>query len=70
MLVLLIEGIYKVRRWDCFMWHDIYIPSFMNIGTGVQAILRFFPRNFRGCNVGINDGRNCLITLLIWGQKP
>jgi hypothetical protein len=54
MLVSLIEGIYEVRRWDGFMWHDI-VPSFMKIGTGVQATLRFCLRNLRGCNVGITD---------------
>jgi hypothetical protein len=32
--------------------------NFMMIGTGVQAILRFFLRNLRGCNVGITDGRD------------
>jgi hypothetical protein len=31
----------------------IYRPSFMKIGTGVQAILRFCLRSVRGCNVGI-----------------
>jgi hypothetical protein len=36
----------------------IPVPSFLKIGTGVQAILRFFLRNLRGCNVGITDGRN------------
>jgi hypothetical protein len=35
----------------------IYIQSFMKIGTGVEAILRFCLRNLRGCNVGITDGR-------------
>jgi hypothetical protein len=40
----------------------IYIPSFMKISTGVQAILRFSHRNLRGCNVGITDGRDLLIT--------
>jgi hypothetical protein len=39
-------------------WHDIYIPSFMKIGTGIQAILRFCLRNMRGYNVGITDGRD------------
>jgi hypothetical protein len=33
----------------------IYIPSFMKIGPGIQVILRFSFRNFRGCNVGITD---------------
>jgi hypothetical protein len=36
----------------------IYIPSFMNNGTGVQALLRFSLRNLRDCNVGITDGRD------------
>jgi hypothetical protein len=36
----------------------MYIPIFMNIGTGVQEILRFFLRNLRGCNVGITNGRD------------
>jgi uncharacterized protein YraI len=31
------------------------IPSLMKIGAGVQAILRFCLKNFRGCNVGIID---------------
>jgi hypothetical protein len=34
----------------------INIPSFMKIGMGVQAILRFCLSNLRGCNVGITDG--------------
>jgi hypothetical protein len=34
----------------------IYIPSFMKIGTDVQAILRFSLTNLRGCNVDITDG--------------
>jgi hypothetical protein len=38
----------------------IYVPRFMKIGIGVQAILRFCFRNFRGCNVGITDGRDFL----------
>jgi uncharacterized protein YraI len=33
-------------------------PSFMKIGTGSQTILRFCLRNMRGCNAGINDGKN------------
>jgi hypothetical protein len=33
----------------------IYLPSFMNIGTDVQAILRFCLKYLRGCNVGITD---------------
>jgi hypothetical protein len=34
----------------------IYIPSFMKIGAGVQAILIFCLRNLKGFNVGITDG--------------
>jgi hypothetical protein len=34
-----------------------YIPSFMKIGTGVQAILRFCLRNLRGSDV-ITNGRD------------
>jgi hypothetical protein len=36
----------------------IYIPTFMKAGTGVQAILRFFLSNLRGCTVGITNGRD------------
>jgi hypothetical protein len=35
-----------------------YITSFMKIGTGVRAILRFCLSNLRGCNVGITDRRD------------
>jgi hypothetical protein len=30
----------------CPNWHDIHIPSFMKIGTGVQAMLTFFPQKY------------------------
>jgi hypothetical protein len=33
----------------------VCIPSFMKIGTGVQAILTFCFSNLMGCNVGITD---------------
>jgi hypothetical protein len=33
----------------------IYIQSFMKVGTGIQGILRFGPKNWRGCNVSITD---------------
>jgi hypothetical protein len=36
----------------------IYLPSFMKIGTGVHAILRFCLSNVNSCNVGGTDGRN------------
>jgi hypothetical protein len=36
----------------------IYIPGFMKMGIGVQAILRFGLGNLRACNVGITGGRD------------
>jgi hypothetical protein len=37
----------------------IYIPHFTKTGTGVQAILRFYFRNLKGCmNAGITGGRD------------
>jgi hypothetical protein len=36
----------------------ICIPSFMKIGRGILAQLRFGLRNLRCCNVGIIDGRD------------
>jgi hypothetical protein len=36
----------------------IFLPSFMNICIGVQAVLRFYLNNSKGCNVGINDGKD------------
>jgi hypothetical protein len=60
-LVLLMRGIYDVCQRDGLRWHDIYIASFMNIGTVIQAILRLCLRNLRGSNVGITDGRDLLV---------
>jgi uncharacterized protein YraI len=40
------------------MRHDIQLPNFTKIATGVQAIIRFCLRNLRGCNVGITDRRD------------
>jgi hypothetical protein len=55
-----------VCHWDgC---GKIYKPSFMKIGIGVQAILRFNLRNMRGCNVGITNGRDLWIMPLRWDQ--
>jgi hypothetical protein len=48
----------------------IYIPSSMKIGTGIQAILRFFLRHLRGCNVGITDGRDLQSAPLRLVQVP
>jgi hypothetical protein len=36
----------------------ISLPSFMKLGTGVQAVLRFYHSNLNGCNVGISKGRD------------
>jgi hypothetical protein len=33
----------------------IYTQSFMEIGRGVQAILRFCRNSLKGCYVGITD---------------
>jgi hypothetical protein len=46
---------YVVEMASCGM---IYIPSFMKIGTGAQAILRVCLRNLRSCDIGITDGRD------------
>jgi hypothetical protein len=46
---------YSVEIASCGM---IHVPSFMKIGTCVQAILMFFLSNFNGCNVGITDERD------------
>jgi hypothetical protein len=44
---------YTIEMASCGM---IYIPSFVKIGTSIQAILRFCLRDLRGCNVGTTDG--------------
>jgi hypothetical protein len=54
---------YTVEMASCGMIYS-YLPSFMKIGIGVQAALRFCLRNLRGCNVGITDGKDLLITPL------
>jgi hypothetical protein len=57
MLVLLIKRFmkYTVEMASCGM---IYIPSYMKIGTDIQAILRCLLRNLRDCNAGIAGGRD------------
>jgi hypothetical protein len=35
-----------------------YLPSFMKIISGVQAIQRFCLSNLKGCNVDNLDGKN------------
>jgi hypothetical protein len=47
----------------------IYMPSSLKIGIGVQAILRYFLRNLRGCNVGITDC-GFINYVLRWGHVP
>jgi hypothetical protein len=46
----------------------IHIPSSMKVGTGIQAILRFYLSNLRGCNVGITDGRHLQSAPLRWAK--
>jgi hypothetical protein len=48
----------------------LYISSFIKIGTGVQATLRFCFRNSRGCNFCITVGRDLRITPLGWVEAP
>jgi hypothetical protein len=45
----------------------MYMPSFIKIGAGLHAILRFSLRNLRVCNVGITDVRYLRITPLRLG---
>jgi hypothetical protein len=52
---------YAVEMASCGM---IYLPSFM------KPILRFCLKNLKGCNVGITDGMDFLITPLRWAQVP
>jgi hypothetical protein len=48
----------------------IYTQSFMEIGTGVQVVLRVCLNNLKHCHVGITDGRDLRITTLRWAQVP
>jgi hypothetical protein len=43
----------------------IHLQRFMKIDASVQGILRCCLRNFRGCNAGITDGRDFLISPLV-----
>jgi hypothetical protein len=58
------RAIYHIRHLQGLRLHDIYIPGFMKIGAGVQAILRLCPRNLNGCCLGITDVRDLLCTFL------
>jgi hypothetical protein len=46
---------YVVEMGSCGM---MYLQSFMNIGTGVQTILRFVLSYLIGCKVCITHGRD------------
>jgi hypothetical protein len=58
---------YAVEMAPCDM---IYIPSFIKIAAGVQAILKSGLRNLRSYNAGIIDGRNLRKKLLRWDEVP
>jgi hypothetical protein len=47
----------------------IPLPSFMKTGTGVQAILRFYLSNLKGCNADITDERDLWCTPVRWAQE-
>jgi hypothetical protein len=55
-LLVLLMGISMIYAFAMASYDMIYLPSFVKIGTGVQAILRFCLSNLKGCNVGITDG--------------
>jgi hypothetical protein len=46
MLVLLMERIYDVCRWDYLRCHDTYIPSLMTIDSGIHVIWRLLSQQF------------------------
>jgi hypothetical protein len=50
-LVVLTGRIYDTYPWDDLRRHDIYIPSFMTIDSGIHVILRVLPQQFGICNV-------------------
>jgi hypothetical protein len=66
--VLLMGRICELCRWDAFRGM-IYVPSVMESGTGVQAILKFY-NILRARNIGISDRRDLWNTLLRWAQVP
>jgi hypothetical protein len=57
--------VYAIEMASCGM---IYAPSFMKIGIGVQAMLRFCLISLNGCNVGITDGKELRSAPLRWAQ--
>jgi hypothetical protein len=48
--------IYAVEMALCGMY--VYIPSYVKISTGIEAILTFCLRNLTGCIFNITDARN------------
>jgi hypothetical protein len=38
-----------------FKYVAIYVPRYIKIDAGVQAILMFSFKNLRDCNIGITD---------------
>jgi hypothetical protein len=44
------------------------IPSFMNIGKGVEGMLRFHLSSLKDFNVGITAGRNLRCAPLKWSH--
>jgi hypothetical protein len=46
----------------------IYVPSFIQIATGVEGILRFCLNDLKGSDVGITDGKEFLMAPLRCAQ--
>jgi hypothetical protein len=45
-MVLLTGRIYGLCRWDNLRCHNMCIPKFMTIDSGIQVILRVLPQQF------------------------
>jgi uncharacterized protein YraI len=56
---------YAVEMASCSM---IFLPSFMKINKGVQALFRFCLSNMNGCNVGSTNGKDLSNAPLRWAQ--
>jgi hypothetical protein len=50
--------VYMIYAFEMPLCGMITLPSFMKIDVGVQVILRFCPRNLRGCYVGITERKD------------
>jgi hypothetical protein len=46
----------------------ILLPSFIKIGGGIEAILRFCSSNLNGCNVGITVGFRWVTVMYLSGR--